>query len=551
MFDPNETPDPVAQLYRDDSASPLSRPIRWYTLFNGLELSKWYTYDWMDRVQWQRDSVLFDRPGLCRAEAKGGYWDHYVLCAEALLERGTNGWYSVQLTAGEATALCRLQPDEVVVDYLRKHPLPSGDCATRVCRAGSEPYEAPNGRWVELQIQVQNDHLTASVDGRRMVTATVPVGLAGLPGFIVQIHGECRVRLRSVRIAFLPPPTHEQRLVYGSQRPVHANGRVHVPFWDHTLVRSREYWQPDLQHITDHPSGLPCSDTEPVAHAANTVFISEARVYKILARDGTPEAPVRHAREIAVLQRLCEPGHPTLPCIRATGRTSVRAGHDFIVRSRLPGETWCACRQRIPSADARRCAQELAPVIARLHGIDDPSFRCFELSDAAYRRRMERAVADAIRLWRARAGEWIREAVDSFIARKRSSAGAMDTRPCIVHGALHGQHVLVTERSRRLELSGIVGFGSTDTGYAEEDIARLHLELFERDARLTNAFLREYRAATDRPLSKERCLLHTALIVPAHRDLASTVVSRLEKAATNSEVLLGDTLEQLWESVDI
>lgn len=550
-YDPNETPIPVAKLYRDDSVSPLSRPIRWYTLFNGLELNKWYTYDWMDRVQWERDSVLFDRPGLCRAEVKGGYWDHYVLCAEVLTEQGAGGWYSVQLTAGEATALCRLQPDEVVVDYLQKHPLPSGDCATRICRAGSQPYDTPNGRWVELQIQVQNDLLTASVDGRRMVTATIPVGLAGLPGFIVQVQGECRVRLRSVRIAFLPPPTHAQRLIYGSLRPVHSNGRVHVPFWDHALVHSRDYWLADLQRIAHHAPAPPFSDIEPAEHASNTVFLAGSRVYKILSRDGSPEAPVRSAREAAVLRHLSGLGHP-VPSIHTTGCTSVRAGHDLIVRSRLPGDTWHRFRSHLSPPDAERCAQQLGPILAALHRFDRPSCRCFELSDAACRRRMERTVTDAIRLWGAREGQLVREKVDEYVAHARASAGKGTSGPCIVHGALDEHHVLVVEQGRRRSLSGIVGFGSVDTGYAEEDLAHLHLVLFDRDVRLTNAFLRQYRASGGAPLSKDRCRLHTALIVPTHRALASAVAGKLrDSPGAHGEPPLEHLLDRLWTDVDV
>ncbi|MBD3239040.1 MAG: phosphotransferase [Chitinivibrionales bacterium] len=536
----------MAKLYKDDSASPLSRPIRWYTLFNGLDLSKWYTFDWTDRVRWERDSVLFDRPGLCRAEVKGGYWDHYVLCAEVLVEQKADGWYSIQLTAGEATALSRLQPDELVVDYLQKRPLPSGDCATRVCRAGSAPCDIANGRWVELQIQVQNDLLMASVDGRRMVTATVPVGLAGLPGFIVQIQGECRVRLRSVRIAFLPPPTHAQRLVYGSRRPVHTNGRVHVPFWDRSLVRSPEYWLPDLARIGDSPAELTPDSIYMAERAANTVLMAGERVYKILSREGTPECAVRYAREIDVLHHLAEHG-AAVPHVQHTGTTSVRAGHDFIVCTRLQGDTWESHRSRMHSADTRRCAEQLASVVAALHRLARPSPRCFDLSEAAYRRRMERAVADALRLWQARGGEWIRQIVDSFIAQSR--AAAAQTTPCIVHGALHDRHVLVHDAGRRAALSGVVGFGSADAGYAEEDLTYLHLELFGRDPQLTNAFLKRYRALTDAPLLRRLCLLHTALIVPALPPVASAVTGRLE--GNHEPAAFEAAIDELWAGVDV
>lgn len=521
--------------------------MRWFSLFNGLDLALWHTYDWLDRVLWDRDALLFDKPGIYRAEARTGYWDHYILSAEVRIDPGTEGWYSFQLTARDGTVLCRLQPRELVVDCIEKTPRPTGVCATGVKRAGTGTPTHREGRWFELQIQVANDTLVASIDGHRCATATLPLGGAGAPGFMVHLQGDCALRLRSVRTAFLPPPTTEQRLVYGDQPCVVENGVVQVPFWDDAHVRSGSYWREDIDHIC-RTHGLPHPDTVSLHPAASNVVLTldDSSVCKILLRDGYPEPEVRQVREAEILRTLSA-FDGTVYNVKALGTTQVRLGHPFLVRPYIDGQPWSASAPRLGLAQQRQLAKSLGVLFARLHTFDDSALECFDLTTHGASRQAHHLVRDSLQQLRTRY-PGLFDTFDEAVLRWRPSLA--QARPCLIHGDLRREHVIVAPEGDA-PLAGVVGWALADCGCLEQDLVAVHVSLFSANPAMTNAFLDGYRCGAEPQVGADRLRLHTLLHALREPPLLSRLVPAIENAAPEHRVdALTAAVDTVWDGVD-
>ena len=146
-----------------------------------------------------------------RWEVGGMSWDNYVLSADVQVVRtAPDGTYRVQLTGRGTTIYCQLVPGWIVIAYFEEQPKHNPRGFTHVAR---REVEVPEGVWVNFRMKAEKGTITASLNGREIVSAAIPCGTQGMPGLLVNGQKGVLVRIKNVRVEFFNP-TPEQLAEY-------------------------------------------------------------------------------------------------------------------------------------------------------------------------------------------------------------------------------------------------------------------------------------------------------------------------------------------------
>jgi hygromycin-B 7''-O-kinase len=246
--------------------------------------------------------------------------------------------------------------------------------------------------------------------------------------------------------------------------------------------------------------GLACSEARMFPTGSDVVLDCGRHVFKMTAP--------RWARELDVEARWLERVAGRLPV--ATPEPLARGeldGWPYVLASRLAGRPLGEAWPALASDDRSRLARSIGELCAALHGLPVEGEEV-----AAWAGFLER-MRDGARARLARddlTAEWL-DRVEPFLA----SLEPLSPRPpVLLHTELLDQHLLVEERSGRVELCGLIDFADGRVGHPWYELPAVVEFVFRGERPLLRELLRAYgmsAAALDEGLSRELCgwsLLH-------------------------------------------
>jgi hygromycin-B 7''-O-kinase len=246
--------------------------------------------------------------------------------------------------------------------------------------------------------------------------------------------------------------------------------------------------------------GLSCAETSLFPTGSDVVIDCGAHVFKMTAPRWTDEIRTEHE----VLARVHGQLGLDTPEPLAIGELD---GWPYLLMSRLDGRALADVWPELDSGERRRLAGEMGELVARLHALpvaEEEAARWPEFLERMRRQAKKRLGADGA------TEDWA-ERVEPFLDALEPMS---PRRPRLLHTEIHDQHVLVSERDGRWELSGLIDFADGRVGHPYYEVPALAEFIFQGERPLMHAFLRAYglsEPALDDGLARELCgwsLLH-------------------------------------------
>lgn len=246
--------------------------------------------------------------------------------------------------------------------------------------------------------------------------------------------------------------------------------------------------------------GLSCSESKLFPTGSDVVIDCGSHVFKMTAPRWAEEIQAEHDILTRVHGRL---GVAT-PEPLAMGELG---GWPYLLMTRLEGRALAEPWPSLDSEDRRRLARELGELVGRLHAQpveEEEPGRWPEFFERMRQQAKKRLIAGGA------SEDWVAR-VEPFLD---SLEPMSPRRPRLLHTEIYDQHVLVSERNGRWELSGLIDFADGRVGHPYYEVPALAEFTFRGERPLMRDFLRGYglaEPALDDDLSRELCgwsLLH-------------------------------------------
>ena len=308
------------------------------------------------------------------------------------------------------------------------------------------------------------------------------------------------------------------------------------------LFTDVRFWTPYILQACAE-SGIPCQQiTTGIPGTCPTFIVDRRVVVKFFGVLFNGERAFAVERSISRL--LAENPHIPAALLRGEGALDPVGANwhwPYLIFDFLGGKSYGEVRQQLPLAEQIRLAAQLGGWVRSLHALPVPEDGPFEKDWSGY----ASFLATQHEGCTARHAAW-----GSLPDRLSSKVGEYllpiaelvnyDALPHIVHGDLHGDHLLGQIRRGRWETSGLIDYGDARVGSLYYELAALHLDLFQGDQRLLTAFLDGYGFVPPPDFPRRAlsfCLLHEFDLFTSPGFMASL----LQKCQT-----LSDLAEHLW-----
>jgi Ser/Thr protein kinase RdoA (MazF antagonist) len=212
--------------------------------------------------------------------------------------------------------------------------------------------------------------------------------------------------------------------------------------------------------------------------------VNEAMVFKFFP----PFAHKDYGRELKLLTEL-PADVPALPHLLANGVLADRIDWPYLVTRFEPGAPWREKRVHLTAADRVNVAAEVGSTLRALHlrplpeGVEWPSAADWP---KLFVERVNTAPAELAH-WTQLPAKVIDEATDLL-----HSTAWQAHRPCLVHGDVTEDHVLVEGGDGRWELSCLIDWADAEVAGAAYDWVALWFSFCDRDPGLLRATLAAY-----------------------------------------------------------
>lgn len=268
-------------------------------------------------------------------------------------------------------------------------------------------------------------------------------------------------------------------------------------------------WQPHIQRIFGRRWKLQVGDVAPGVAGTFPVFIVQRRwVIKFFGQwfDGFHSWRV----EKSVAQWLQQ--HPVLPIPRllAQGALGGGAGWRYLIFEYIPGRRIGDCLPQLSTEAKLAFACQLGAQVRALHQIPiPPALKAILPSQAAQYAATKPVSQRNHRAWQS-LPERLIEQIPAFL-RATASLDSPEEDLCLIHADLTQDHLLGEATQGRWRMHAVIDFGDARRGDLSYELVALHLDLFQAQADLLNAFLDGYGLPAgqrdDLPLRLMRAIL--------------------------------------------
>ncbi len=200
-----------------------------------------------------------------------------------------------------------------------------------------------------------------------------------------------------------------------------------------------------------------------------------------------PPARANFNRERKVLPFLAGKLEVPTPALNAASELE---GWPYLIIQQLPGADLRRAWRQIPREDQLRLAGDIGRLLARLHALPTEGLEELGGDWPTFLERQRRACV-AHQLQEGAESYWV-EQIPGFLA---SVSLTIASRRVLLHTEVMREHVLVTQRAGRWELSGLIDFEASMVGHFEYEFAGVGLFLSEGDPEVLQELLLTYGLA--------------------------------------------------------
>lgn len=305
------------------------------------------------------------------------------------------------------------------------------------------------------------------------------------------------------------------------------------------------FWRPYVEAVCERHGLGPCREVRAGFPGTHAVFLVDGR-YAVKLYTHLFGAERDAAVEREVYGAIARAADVPAPALIASGELFLEGDGwrwPYIVTTVVPGERFGAVREQLALEARLEVAGYLGPLVRQVHGLPTDDVMLGPARDDYLRFLHERreGCGTRHRAWGSLPGR-LTDQIDAYLLPVDELVDRSNP-PVLLHGDLTEDHLLGEWRDRRWVPTGLIDFGDARTGEWLYDLIALHIDLFQCDRPLLQAFLSAYGAEIGPRERFVRRMLCLTLLFPFN--IFGTVMRAVPEAADSAD--LNELAALLWD----
>jgi hygromycin-B 7''-O-kinase len=262
-------------------------------------------------------------------------------------------------------------------------------------------------------------------------------------------------------------------------------------------------WRPVVQQICRERGVVVAEEVTAGYPGTCAVFVVDGR---IVVKIYPPTLHRDYWREREVYRLLDGRLGRVLPAVLADGIFSDQIEWPYLILEFRPGRPIREVREVIPARNWVALAEEFGELIRAVHDTPLVGLQHFDPRPEAWQGFVRERQAAVLAELRQKAGlpEGVLAEIGELFAQGEPALPA-DFRPCLVHGDLTEDHLLLVEADGRWRISALIDWADAEVGAAAYEWPALWFDTWRQDEGMLRAFLHGYNPAlvVDESLARE------------------------------------------------